>query len=169
MAQQSLGLDFGATRLLAPNIYLKSNIGFNVGLIYQNQFSKNWGFDADLRYVKGYNNKVICGFASCFYVEEKSKQLNTSLSINLKILEKKWFQWKYGTGINVSTFAENFELPSDKFNFDNFRFSILGRNYFNFKITQLIDLQLITNIYLSKSLEFNSDQIQMNTGIRYKF
>ena len=40
IAQQSLGLDFGATRLLAPNIYLKSNIGFNVVLTYQYKFSK---------------------------------------------------------------------------------------------------------------------------------
>ena len=55
------------------------------------------------------------------------------------------------------------------FGVNKFNYSLLCRNYFNFNISQHYDLQLITNIYLSKSLEFNTNHIQLNTGIRYKF
>lgn len=84
-------------------------------------------------------------------------------------MEHKRFQWKYGTGINISTFIKNDENTSILFGVNKFNYSLLCRNYFNFNISQHIDLQLITNIYLTKLWEENFNQIQFNTGFSYKF
>lgn len=182
-AQSSISLGLGNSILLNSEGKLPSFRSNNIGLIFQYDKTPRWAYEIELRYSEPKYNygDILSGFIienPSFDHEKynnywiKNNKFNLSIGYNYKIYEKNKFQWRISAGPNINynhAFDNLRSLVPVKDDIYTIGFSVLIKNYLNYKLTQNIDLQLITILNALQYYEIDSEILHINLGVRYKF
>ncbi len=182
-AQRSVSLNIGFTKLITTDYPIPSFQSRTIGITYQYDFSKRSAIDVEARYgLLNYKYIDLFRCENCITVFDprQKKFLNSwynihklsfGIAYNYRILEKKWFQWRIASGVYINDYlnlTDNQFMPIIGAEYQ-YNASFVGKNYFNIKMTQNLDLQLLTTLNLSDSFELDDNYFQYNLGVRYKF